>query len=98
MKKVQFFILDFLLRTDHPYEPGSGQAYVALSRATSLEGLQVLNFSPNKARQSIYLLCVSTDRATQVFVHEKVKEWSSKLETFDGPILVEDSDDDVIQL
>ena len=27
-----------------------GQAYVALSRATSLEGLQVLNFDANKVR------------------------------------------------
>ena len=28
----------------------SGQAYVALSRATSLDGLQVLNFDENKVR------------------------------------------------
>ena len=28
----------------------AGQAYVALSRATSLEGLQVLNFEPSKVQ------------------------------------------------
>ena len=28
-----------------------GQAYVALSRATSLDGLQVLNFDPAKVRR-----------------------------------------------
>jgi len=31
-----------------------GQAYVALSRATSLEGLQVLNFDPSKVCFHLY--------------------------------------------
>jgi hypothetical protein len=35
-----------------------------------------------------------THRVAQVFVHEKVKEWSAKLETFSSPIVVEESDDD----
>jgi hypothetical protein len=37
-----------------------------------------------------------THRVAQVFVHERVKEWSSKLETFSSPIVIEvlDSDDD----
>lgn len=69
---------------------------MALSRATSLDGLQVLNFNPRKARLPIHPLfrIQFTHRVAQVLVHEKVKEWSEKLETFSGPIVVEDSDDD----
>ena len=29
-----------------------------------------------------------------MFVHERVKEWSAKLETFSSPIVVKDSDED----
>ena len=34
----------------------AGQAYVALSRATSLEGLQVLNFDARKVRLYLFFL------------------------------------------
>jgi hypothetical protein len=35
-----------------------------------------------------------THHVAQVFVHEKVKVWSAKLEIFSSPIVVEVSDDD----
>ena len=85
-------------RANSPCELASGQAYVALSRATSLEGLQVLNFNPNKVRKSMYLVSISTDRNPQVLVHDRVKGWSAGLETLDIPISVEDSDDEIIEL
>jgi ATP-dependent DNA helicase PIF1 len=61
-KGIVLYLLS-LACADSPCELVSGQAYVALSRATSLEGLQVLNFNPSKVRKSMYLLCKSTDRA-----------------------------------
>ncbi len=51
-----FSILSLVLTTHLNLTPG--QAYVALSRATSLDGLQVLNFNPRKARVSNYLLSI----------------------------------------
>ena len=44
-----FFPCKMLYNSSHRYFC-AGQAYVALSRATSLEGLQVLNFSADKVR------------------------------------------------
>jgi len=43
--------------------------------------------------QSIFHLHF-THHVAQVFVHEKVKKWSAKLETFSSPIVIEESDDD----
>ena len=44
--------------------------------------------------QSTFFPFAFNSRVAQVFVHEKVKHWSAKLETFSSPIVVEDSDDD----
>lgn len=54
-----------------------GQAYVALSRATSLEGLQVLGFNAAKVGCPIARLRIMAD--TQVQAHPKVTKWSTKL-------------------
>ena len=64
--------------------PFTGQAYVALSRATSLEGLQVLNFSADKVCSPLFLPYWRLS-ILQVFVHDKVRHWSTTLETLQCP-------------
>ena len=52
---------------------------MALSRATSLEGLQVLGFDEKKVTHSYASLDHSN--LSQVMAHPKVIKWSSTLET-----------------
>ena len=55
-----------------------GQAYVALSRATCLEGLQVMGFSADKVRTLLTGHCCLLT-VWQVMAHRKVAVWSSSL-------------------
>lgn len=74
------FYHSFCIRLNH-WLSVQGQAYVALSRATSMDGLQVLNFSADKVKAFFDSHCIQTDPPLQVFVHEKVRAWSNTLET-----------------
>lgn len=57
-----------------------GQAYVALSRATTLEGLQVLNFDATKVC-FLTVLKTASQYPIQVQAHPKVVAWSKTLST-----------------
>lgn len=62
----------------------SGQAYVALSRATSLDGLQVLNFDASKVRVLRFSYISVLTTLAKVNAHPKVVEWSKTLEEIQG--------------
>ena len=55
---------------------------MALSRATSLQGLQVLGFNPEKVNRPILVHLIDlTNPFVQVMAHPKVAKWSQTLET-----------------
>lgn len=54
-------------------------AYVALSRATTMEGLQVLGFSADKVRQLLLLYRSRKKLIRQVQAHKRVAIWSKDL-------------------
>ena len=60
----------------------SGQSYVALSRAATMDGLQVLGFEDRKVCYHLLtfdITCILIYSA-QVKAHAKVIEWNSGLE------------------
>lgn len=62
-----------------------GQSYVALSRAASLDGLQVVRFDPTKVRSFdirslVSQVAYASHTIYQVMAHSEVVKWSKKME------------------
>ena len=58
-----------------------GQAYVGLSRATSLDSLQVLNFDPTRyadALRHAKAVCLTFTFTCRVFAHPVVIDWHER--------------------
>ena len=61
-------------------------AYVALSRATRMETLQVINFNPDKyvlLVDAVFVAVCNRDMLSRVRAHPRVIEWMAQ---FDGKI------------
>lgn len=66
-------------------------AYVALSRATSLDGLQVLGFHPDKCVQFLLITRAALDMTFRIEAHPRVIQWMREVtgEKAQVPLLAE---------